>query len=114
MTLLLNRDAVAYAEELIRAGSVVRDERGGWKDVEPTTTEENEFIRQNGLQAFGRWHLGIDDEKAEGTKARFEFPYGDFRNVFRSGLLAAESRAGQYKHPDIEGAAKQLLNMLGK
>ena len=114
MTLLLNRDAVAYAEELIRAGRVVLDERAGWKDVEPTTTEENEFIRLNGLQAFGRWHLGIDDEKAEGTKARFEFPYGDFKNVFRSGLLAAESRAGQYKHPEIEGAAKQLLNMLGK
>lgn len=114
MTLLLNRDAVAYAEELIRAGSVVLDERAGWKEAEPTTTEENEFIRVNGLQAFGRWHLGIDDEKAEGTKGRYEFPYGDFKTVFRSALLAAESRAGQYKHPAIEDAAKQLLTMLGK
>ena len=114
MTLLLNRDAVAKAEELIKAGKVVLDERAGWKDVEPTTTEENEFIRLNGLEAYSRWHLGIDDEKAEGTKARYEFPYGDFKNVFRSGLLAAESRAGQYKHPDIEGATKQLLSMLGK
>jgi hypothetical protein len=38
-------------------------------------------------------------------------PFGDFRDVHRSGLLAAESRAGQYGHRHIELAAAHLLGM---
>jgi len=59
-----------------------------------------------------KWYLGEDDEDAEGTKARCKFTYGDFENVHRCGVLAAESRAGQYKHADIESAAAHLHGML--
>ena len=38
--------------------------------------------------------------------------YGDFEKVHRCGVLAAESRAGQYKHDDIEHAAAQLIEMV--
>ncbi|MGZ4258573.1 MAG: hypothetical protein ACXVRE_12495, partial [Gaiellaceae bacterium] len=46
------------------------------------------------------------------NKGRYKFPYGDFENVHRCGVLAAESRAGQYKYFDIENAAAHLHGML--
>jgi hypothetical protein len=42
----------------------------------------------------------------------FKSPYGDFENVHRCGVLTAESRAGQYKHFDIENAAAHLHGMM--
>jgi hypothetical protein len=56
--------------------------------------------------------LGINDEKPAETKGHYEFPYGDFENVHRCGVLTAESRAGQYKHFDIENAAAHLHGMM--
>jgi hypothetical protein len=55
---------------------------------------------------------GIDDEKDKNTKARYKFPYGDFKKVLRCGVLTAESRAAQYKYQDIESAAAHLHGML--
>ena len=74
--------------------------------------DENEFIRLHGYDQFGKWHLGINDEKHARTKGRYEFPYGDFANVHRCALLSAESRAGQYKHSDIEEAGHHLHEMI--
>jgi len=79
---------------------------------QPSTSQENEFIEAHGFSAYGDWHLGVNDEEPEETKKRYEFPYGDFKQVHRCGVLAAESRAGQYKHADIEEAAAQLLAMI--
>ena len=42
----------------------------------------------------------------------YEFPYGDFKDLHRCGVLSAESRAGQYKHFDIERAAAHLHGMI--
>jgi hypothetical protein len=46
------------------------------------------------------------------TKGRYKFPYGDFRDVHRCGLLAAKSRAGQNKYADVERAVAHLHGML--
>jgi hypothetical protein len=56
-----------------------------------------------------RWHLGIDHAQDENRKGRYTFPYGDFLNVHRYGLRAAQSRAGQR---DIELAVAHLHGML--
>jgi hypothetical protein len=53
-----------------------------------------------------------NDERPEDTKGHYEFPYGDFKKVHRCGLISAESRAGQYKHFDIEKAAHHLHEMI--
>jgi hypothetical protein len=42
------------------------------------------------------------------------FPYGDFENVHRCGVLSAEVRAGQRKYADIEAAASHLHGMIDK
>jgi hypothetical protein len=46
------------------------------------------------------------------NKGRHKFPYGDFENIHRCGVLSAEVRAAQYKHTDIEVAAAHLHGML--
>jgi hypothetical protein len=109
----LNKMAFDYAKELIKQRYFVADGRGVWSQHQPSADEEDEFIRLQGFSEYAKWHLGIDDGYAENTKARYKFPYGDFKNVHRCALLAAKSRAGQYKHYDIENAAAELSEMIG-
>ncbi len=108
MAIKLNQAAFDHAKRLIEEGQFQGDDRDAWSEHQPSTKEENEFISRHGFAAYGRWHLGIDDAEGEETKARFKFPYGDFRKVHRCAVLSAESRAGQYKHLDVERAAAHL------
>ena len=112
MAIKLNDRSYEHAQRLIKDGKFVLDERDDWSEHQPSTRQENEFIEQHGLDEYQKWYLGEDEEEAEGTKARHKFPYGDFENVHRCGVLAAESRAGQYKHFDIQTAAADLRGML--
>jgi len=54
----------------------------------------------------------IDAEHPEDAKGRCKFPFGDFKRVHCCAVLSAESRAGQYKHIDIERAAAHLPQMI--
>jgi len=108
----LNIGAFEYAKELIKEGQVIADGRGAWGEHQPSAEAENEFIRLHGFGEYAKWHLGIDDRYAENTKRRYRFPYGDFKNIHRCGVLAAQSRAGQYQYHEIENAAAQLKAMI--
>jgi hypothetical protein len=109
MAVTLNRRAYEHA---INDGRFVFDERDVWSEHQPSAQQENDFIRLHGSAKYGKWYLGINDEKPEQTKGRYEFPYGDFSKVHRCGVLSAESRAGQYQHYDIENAVAHLHGML--
>jgi len=111
-TIRLNETAFAYAEELIAQGRVVIDKKNAWRHHHPMAEDENEFIRAHGFAQYSKWHLGIDETHAEGTKARYKFPFGDFKNVHRCGLLAVKSRAHQFGYADIEKAATQLIKII--
>src|SRR3954453_3281646 len=112
MALKLNNRAFEHAKGLVERGRVVVDDRGVWGLHRPSARKENAFIRLHGLDEYGKWYLGVDDEKGEHVKGRYKFPYGDFENVHRCAVLSAESRAGQYKYADIESAAAHLHGML--
>ena len=112
MAVTLSRRAYEHARELINDGRFVFDERNAWSEHRPSAQQENEFIRLHGFAEYGKWYLGINDEKPEDTKEHYEFPYGDFKDVHRCGVLSAESRAGQYHHYDIENAVAHLHGML--
>jgi hypothetical protein len=112
MSVKLNGRAYDYAKALIEEGKFVFDERDAWSEHRPSAQKENEFIQQHGMSEYARWYLGINDELSEDTKGHYEFPYGDFENVHRCGVITAESRAGQYKHYDIENAAAHLHGMI--
>jgi hypothetical protein len=108
----LNRPGYEHAQKLIRDGHAVPDDRDAWSEHQPRAQQENEFIEAHGMQEFGHWHLGFDDEKAADTKGHYKYPYGDFADVHRCAVLAAESRAGQYDHDDVKSAAAHLHGML--
>jgi len=108
----LNTDALTYAKKLISEGHVVVDRKGAWAEDRPSTELENEFIRLHGFSEYAKWHLGIDDRYPENTKRRYKFPYGDFKNVHRCGVLALQARAADYRYSEIENAAAQLRAMI--
>ena len=108
----LNQTGYEHARQLIEDGQVALDDRDDWSEHQPSAEEENEFIEEHGFREYGKWHLGIDENASEETKERYRFPYGDFERVHRCAILAAESRAGQYKHLDVEQAAAHLHGML--
>ncbi len=112
MAVRLNRKAFEQAKALILEGQHVYDERDAWSEHRPSAAAENDFIRAHGIDAYAKWYLGIDDEKPADSKGAYEFPYGDFKNVHRCGILSAESRAAQYKHEDIVSAVAHLHGML--
>lgn len=112
MTVKLSNASFEFAKRLIKEGRTVLDERDAWSEHQPSAEDENRFIDEHGYDEYARWHLGIDDERAEDTKARYRFPYGDFEDVHRCGVLAAESRAAQRKYDDIELATAHLHGML--
>jgi hypothetical protein len=112
MAVRLSQRSYEYAKRLIGEGRVVVDVMDDWSEHQPTAQQENEFIERHGWREFGRWHLGEDDEHGEETKGRYKFPYGDFENVHRCGVLAAEVRAAQRDYTDIEVAAAHLHGML--
>jgi hypothetical protein len=108
----VNMLALEHAKKLIETGHAVIDSHGDWAQHQPSAEDKNEFIRRHGFGEYAEWHLGIDERRAENTKARYKFPYGDFENVHRSALLAVKSRAHQYGYANIESAAVQLLEMI--
>jgi len=104
----LNEIAFTFAMELIKERQVVADGKGAWTKHRPSADEENEFIRLHGFAQYAKWHLGIDRRFPENSKRRYRFPYGDFKNVHRCGLLAAKARARQYGYAEIGNAAEEL------
>jgi hypothetical protein len=108
----LNEDALAFGAELIKERRFIADHKGAWTEHRPSANEENEFIRLHGFAAYAKWHLGIDNRFPEHTKRRYRFPYGDFKNIHRCGLLAVKARARQYGYLEIENAATKLERLL--
>jgi hypothetical protein len=104
----LNETAFTFAAQLIKQGHVIGDRKGEWGEHRPSTDQENAFIRAHGFGEYAKWHLGIDDRYPENTKSRYKFPYGDFKNVHRCGVIAAKARARQYGYTEIENAAAEL------
>jgi hypothetical protein len=112
MTVVLNEQSYEYATSLIKDGKVVLDEQGDWSKHHPTVSKQNQFIHDHGLHEYGKWCLGLDESETESSKNRYLFLYGDFDSLHRCAVLAAESRAGQYKYLTIKWAAAHLHGML--
>jgi len=109
----VNRRAVARAEQLIRGRQYVL--RSDWGDVQPAARDdrdENAFLESHSWEEYAEWHLGLTEGVADETKARYAFVYGDFRRVHRTGLIACQYRAAEWRHKEVELAAHDLLQLL--
>ncbi len=114
MAVKLNGSAYEHAKRLIEEDKFIDDEREAWSDHHPSTQTEKDFVEKNGFFEYGKWFLGVNDEYGEETRRHYEFPYGDFENVHRSGILATQSRAAQSKYFDVDKAAADLLAVINK
>jgi hypothetical protein len=106
----VNKRAVARAEQLIKGRQYVL--RSDWGDVQPAAKDENAFLESHSWEEYAEWHLGLTEGVADETKARYAFVYGDFRRVHRSGLIACQYRAAEWRHKEVELAAHDLLQLL--
>jgi hypothetical protein len=108
----VNERAVARARSLIDAHQYVLD--SDWGEVQPRAEDENTFLKAHSWDEYADWHLGLNDEATDETKSRYAFVYGDFRRVHRTGLIACQYRAAEWRHKEIELAAHRLLQLLDK
>jgi hypothetical protein len=108
----VNKKAVAHARRLIEARQYVLDSE--WGEVQPRADDENAFLKSHTWDEYAEWHLGLNDEATDETKGRYAFVYGDFRRVHRTGIIACQYRAAEWRHKDIELAAHDLLQLLDR
>lgn len=111
-TYLLNPDAVAQAERLIRGRQYVL--ASDWGEVQPGAERQNAYLESHPWKEYGSWHLGLTEGANEETKARHAFVYGDLRRVHRTALIACVYRASEWRHKEIELAAHDLLQLLDR
>jgi hypothetical protein len=106
----VNKLAVAHARRLIDAHQYVLD--SDWGESQPSADDENAFLESHPWDEFAQWHLGLTEGANDETKARYGFVYGDLRRVHRTGLIACQYRAAEWRHKDVELAAHELLQHL--
>jgi hypothetical protein len=111
-TYSVNQRAVAHARRLIDAHQYVLN--SDWGEKQPRAEDENRFLKTHSWDEFAEWHLGLTDGAEDETKARYGFVYGDLRRVHRTGLIACQYRAAEWRHKEIELAAHRLLQHLDK
>ena len=111
-TYTLNRRAVAHARRLIDASQYVLD--SDWGESQPKAEDENALLASHSWKEYAEWHLGLTDGASDETKARHAFVFGDFRRIHRTGLIACEYRAAEWRHKAVELAAHNLLQRLDR
>ena len=103
----VNPAGVEHARELIKKRQYVLDSE--WGDAQPKAEDENPYLDKHSWNEYGAWHLGLTEGADDETKARYGFVFGDFRRIHRSGLIACQYRAAEWRHKSVELAAHELL-----
>lgn len=108
-TVSLNSAGKSHATSLVSAGKV--SDAGSWSG--PSADAENSYIEENGIEEFGKWHLGKREGVDPKTKAAWAYPFSsDFKTVSRAGLNAIRQRAGQQDASGIFAAAGKLIDAI--
>lgn len=68
MAVKLNSRAFDHAKTLIKEGKFVADDRDAWSEHQPSSEEENRYIKDHGFEEYPRWHLGFDTKPRRGPR----------------------------------------------
>lgn len=104
--------AIAHARRLIDARQYMLDSDRG--EIQPRAEDEKPFLKGHSWDEYAEWHLGLNEDATDETKSRYAFVYGDFGRVHRTGLIACQYRATEWRHKEIKLAAHNLLQLLDK
>ena len=55
MVLKLPKVGFMHAQQLVREGHLVKDDRDAWSEHQASSQAENEFIREQGFVEYGKW-----------------------------------------------------------
>jgi len=108
----VNRRAVAHVRKLIEKRRYVLN--SDWGEVQPTAEDENRFLKGHSWKEYGDWYIGLTDDQADDTKARYAFVVGDFKRVHRTGLIACQYRAASSTSLWRHSAAHRRLQLLDR
>lgn len=108
----VNRRAVARARKLIDAHQWVLD--SDWGEAQPSADDENAYLESHSWTEYSEWHLGLTKGATDDTKARYGFVFGDLKRIHRTGLIACQYRAAEWRHKSVELAAHRLLQYMDK
>src|ERR1700674_3159218 len=108
----VNRRAMAHARRLIDARRYILN--SDWGEAQPSAEDENAYLESRSWDEFAAWHLGLTKGATRETKARYGFVFGDFRRIHRTGLIACQYRAAEWRHKAVELAAHRLLQHLDR
>jgi hypothetical protein len=111
-TYAVNHAAFDFARDLIERRRYVL--RSDWGERQPSTADQNRYLAAHDWAEYGAWHLGLTEGARDETKARYAFVFGDFRRIHRTGILAVEFRAAEWRHKEVELAAHELLQLLDR
>ena len=112
MAVILNQQALENARRLLDEGRYMINTV--WGTSAPTHDEETDYVEKHGWGAYSAWYLGIDTDEPADSQAHYQFPYGNFRKLHRSGVIAAKKRAAQNQYIDIVEGADDLLDLLDR
>ena len=54
---ILNERSYVFAEDKVKNGTVVRDQRDDWSEHQPSADQEDEFIDARGWDEYANWHV---------------------------------------------------------
>ena len=109
---VVNEAAVEKARALIAGRQYVLD--SDWGEAQPRADATNAYLERHSWDDYAGWHLGLNVDANEETKARYAFVYGDLRRIHRTGLIACVYRASEWRHKQVELAAHDLLQELDR
>lgn len=112
MPVTLNQQALENARCLLDQGQYMINTV--WTTSAPSPEEEAHYAEACGWGAYAAWYLGIDTEEPADSKARYKFPYGNFKKLHRSGVIAAKQRAARDQLDDIVQGADEILDLLDR
>ncbi len=102
MPVKLHRAGLEHARSLVASGRV--KDSSSW--TPPSPEEENGYIKREGLEAFGRWHLAVHADVPDDTKDHFGYIFtSDFENVDERAIGAIRQRSAQQGAQDVFDAA---------
>jgi hypothetical protein len=103
------QNSVRFARSLINSGKY--DNSSSWSF---TAADSDKILGDNDWTNYKKWFFVEDTAYDEETKGRYKYAFGKNGKLYRSGLRAVASRAGQQKWEELSNLASELIGLIDK
>ncbi|MGE5804947.1 MAG: hypothetical protein ACM34M_04085, partial [Ignavibacteria bacterium] len=101
--------SVRFAKSLINSSKY--DNSSAWSF---TASDSDKILGDNDWTNYKKWFFVEDTAYNEETKGRYKYAFGKNDKLYRSGLRAVASRAGQQDWEELSNLASELIDMIDK